>query len=89
LARIRSLCGPAGRRFGNNYTRLFVRYPGLEESKLGAEGLSAMEKVKLGYDITQYLDVGLVARYTDTHYRYTGDDFDPVTFASTPGAQQS
>jgi tetratricopeptide (TPR) repeat protein len=43
--------GPAGRRFGNNYTRLFVRYPGLEESKLGAEGLSAMEKVKLGYDI--------------------------------------
>ena len=43
--------GPAGRRFGNNYTRLFVRYPGLEESKLGTEGLSAMEKVKLGYDI--------------------------------------
>jgi tetratricopeptide (TPR) repeat protein len=43
--------GPAGRRFGNNYTRLFVRYPGMEESKLGAEGLSAMEKVKLGYDI--------------------------------------
>lgn len=44
---------------------------------------------KLGYDITQYLDVGLVARYTDTHYRYTGDDFDPVTFASLPAAQQS
>jgi tetratricopeptide (TPR) repeat protein len=43
--------GPAGRRFGNNYTRLFVRYPGLEESKLGTEGLTAMEKVKLGYDI--------------------------------------
>jgi hypothetical protein len=43
--------GPAGRRFGNNYTRLFVRYPGLEESKLGAEGLTAYEKIKLGYDI--------------------------------------
>ena len=43
--------GPAGRRFGNNYTRLFVRYPGLEESKLGAEGLTGYEKVKLGYDI--------------------------------------
>ncbi len=43
--------GPAGRRFGNNYTRLFVRYPGLEESKLGTEGLTAMEKVKVGYDI--------------------------------------
>jgi len=43
--------GPAGRRFGNNYTRLFVRYPGLEESKLGAEGMTGFEKVKLGYDI--------------------------------------
>jgi tetratricopeptide (TPR) repeat protein len=43
--------GPAGRRFGNNYTRLFVRYPGLEESKLGAEGLTGFEKVKLSYDI--------------------------------------
>jgi tetratricopeptide (TPR) repeat protein len=43
--------GPAGRRFGNNYTRLFVRYPGLEESKLGAEGLTGYEKVKLGYDM--------------------------------------
>ncbi len=43
--------GPAGRRFGNNYTRLFIRYPGLEESKLGTEGLTGFEKVKLGYDI--------------------------------------
>ena len=25
--------GPAGRRFGNNYTRLFVRYPGLRRIK--------------------------------------------------------
>ena len=43
--------GPAGRRFGNNYTRLFVRYPGLEESKLATEGMTAYEKVRLGYDI--------------------------------------
>ncbi len=43
--------GPAARRFGNNYTRLFVRYPGMEESKLGNEGLTGYEKVKLGYDI--------------------------------------
>ena len=43
--------GPAGRRFGNNYTRLFVRYPGLEASKLGSEGLTGFEKVKLSYDI--------------------------------------
>jgi tetratricopeptide (TPR) repeat protein len=43
--------GPAGRRFANNYTRLFVRYPGLEDSKLGAEGLTTYEKMKLAYDI--------------------------------------
>jgi hypothetical protein len=43
--------GPAARRFANNYTRLFVRYPGLEESKLGAEGMTAFEKVKFTYDL--------------------------------------
>ena len=43
---------------------------------------------KLGYDISDTWDVGLVARYTDTHLRTTGDnelDF-PVTF---PDATQS
>ncbi len=44
--------GPAARRFANNYTRLFVRYPGLEDSKLGSEGLTVREKMKLAYDIT-------------------------------------
>jgi hypothetical protein len=29
--------GPQARRFANPYTRLFVRYPGLEDSKLGTE----------------------------------------------------
>ena len=43
--------GPQGRRFGNNYTRLFVRYPGLEDSKLASEGLTTGEKLKLVYDI--------------------------------------
>ncbi len=43
--------GPQARRFANNYTRLFVRYPGLEDSKLGAEGLTVAEKMKLTYDI--------------------------------------
>ena len=43
--------GPQARRFANNYTRLFVRYPGLEDSKLGAEGLTTGEKIKLAYDI--------------------------------------
>jgi tetratricopeptide (TPR) repeat protein len=43
--------GPQGRRFANNYTRLFVRYPGLEDSKLGNEGMTGAEKFKLAYDI--------------------------------------
>ena len=43
--------GPQGRRFGNNYTRLFVRYPGLEDSKLATEGMTGLEKFKLAYDI--------------------------------------
>jgi tetratricopeptide (TPR) repeat protein len=43
--------GPQGRRFGNNYTRLFVRYPGMEDSKLATESLTTGEKLKLAYDI--------------------------------------
>ncbi|HEX4486277.1 MAG TPA: tetratricopeptide repeat protein [Terriglobales bacterium] len=43
--------GPPARRFANNYTRLFVRYPGLEDSKLGTEGMSGGEKFKMGYSI--------------------------------------
>ena len=33
------------------FKSLFVRYPGLEESKLGAEGMTAFEKIKLTYDL--------------------------------------
>jgi tetratricopeptide (TPR) repeat protein len=43
--------GPQARRFANTYTRLFVRYPGLEDSKLGTEGMSGGEKFKMGYNI--------------------------------------
>ena len=43
--------GPQARRFANNYTRLFVRYPGLEDSKLGTEGMSGGEKFKMAYNI--------------------------------------
>jgi tetratricopeptide (TPR) repeat protein len=43
--------GPPARRFANTYTRLFVRYPGLEDSKLGTEGMSGGEKFKMGYNI--------------------------------------
>jgi vitamin B12 transporter len=31
---------------------------------------------RLGFDVTDTLDVGLVARYTDSHLRFTGDNFD-------------
>ncbi len=43
--------GPPARRFANNYTRLFIRYPGLEDSKLGTEGMSGTEKFVLGYKL--------------------------------------
>lgn len=43
--------GPQARRFANTYTRLFIRYPGLEDSKLGTEGMSGGEKFKMGYNI--------------------------------------
>ena len=45
------VAGPPARRFANNYTRLFVRYPGLEDSKLGTEGMSGGEKFRMGMDI--------------------------------------
>ncbi len=52
--------GPPARRFANNYTRLFIRYPGLEDSKLGVEGLSGGEKFALGYKMaTAGLDIAM------------------------------
>jgi vitamin B12 transporter len=42
---------------------------------------------KLGFDITQNLDLGLVARYTDSHLRFTGDNF--ANFPSTPDTSRS
>ena len=42
---------------------------------------------KLGFDVTRNFDLGLVARYTDSHLRLTGDD--PFQFPSPPEAQQS
>jgi vitamin B12 transporter len=44
---------------------------------------------KLGFAVTSTLDFGLVGRYTDTHLRFTSDDFDPVTFASLPSPLSS
>ncbi|WP_249149000.1 TonB-dependent receptor plug domain-containing protein [Bradyrhizobium manausense] len=44
---------------------------------------------KLGADVSEYLALNGVARYTDATLRFTGDTFDPVTFASFPAAAQS
>ena len=43
--------GPPAGRFANDYTRLFIRYPGLEDSKLGAEGMTGGEKFAMGYKL--------------------------------------
>jgi tetratricopeptide (TPR) repeat protein len=45
--------GGASRTFGNEYTRLFVRYLGYEEAKLGKEGMTTGEKFKLGFEIAR------------------------------------
>lgn len=42
---------------------------------------------KLGFDVTEHFDVGLVARYTDSHLKFTGDNF--ANFPSTPDTSQS
>ena len=42
---------------------------------------------KLGYDVTDTFDLGLVARYTDSHLRFTGDNFN--FFPTIPDTAQS
>jgi vitamin B12 transporter len=44
---------------------------------------------KLGWQAADTLDFGMIGRYTDTHLRFTSDDFDPVTFASFPSPLSS
>jgi len=44
---------------------------------------------KLGADVSENLTLNSVIRYTDATLRFTGDTFDPVTFASFPAAAQS
>jgi vitamin B12 transporter len=39
---------------------------------------------KLGYDVTENFDLGLVGHYTNSLGKITGDSFNPVTFASFP-----
>ena len=45
------------------------------------------ESAKLGFDVTQHFDLGLVARFTDSHLRLTDDN--PLVFPSYPEASQS
>ena len=44
---------------------------------------------KFGYDVTDNFDLGLVTRYISSREHITGDDTDPVTFASFPAATQT
>jgi vitamin B12 transporter len=45
---------------------------------------------KLGYDVTDNFDLGFVARYTDSHLHYTGDDdFPPYTFPDPVQSQNT
>lgn len=44
---------------------------------------------KLGYVFGDGLDLGLVARQTSTHLRFTGDDYDVPPYTGVPNAQQS
>ena len=45
--------GPPSRRFANTYTRLFIRYGGLEDAKLATEGFTGWEKTKITYELAQ------------------------------------
>ena len=54
--------GPQARRFANDYTRLFIRYPGLEDSKLGAEGMTGGEKFMMAVNMA---DAGFNIATTD------------------------
>ncbi|MES2471425.1 MAG: TonB-dependent receptor [Pseudomonadota bacterium] len=44
---------------------------------------------KLGYDVTDNFDIGIVARYYNTLGRITGDAFNFITFASFPSPTQT
>jgi vitamin B12 transporter len=44
---------------------------------------------KFGYDVTDNFDLGLVTRYISSREHITGDDSDPITFASFPSPNQT
>jgi vitamin B12 transporter len=66
-------------------TPLDLLAPGEKRNDDYYDNLTA--STKLGYDITDRFDLGLVARYTDAHIHVTDDDFS--TFPSVPAAEQT
>jgi vitamin B12 transporter len=66
-------------------TPLDLLLPGEKRNDDYYDNLTA--STKLGYQVVPDFDLGLVARYTDTHLRVTGDDFS--TFPSFPAAEQT
>ena len=53
-------------------TPLDLLAPGEQRNDDSYDNITA--STKLGYDVTSNFDVGYVARYTDTHLLFTGDD---------------
>ena len=47
------IAGKTAREFGNEYTRIFVRYLGYENARLGKEGMTFGEKLSLGYTFAE------------------------------------
>ena len=66
-------------------TPLALLLPGEPRNKDYYDNFTA--STKIGLDLTRDFDLGLVARYTNTHLRYTGEDFS--TFPAFPAAQPS
>jgi vitamin B12 transporter len=68
-------------------TPLGLLLPGEKRNDDFYDNLTA--STRLGYDITDDLDLGFTGRYSDSRSRITGDAFDPVTFASYPSPDQT
>src|SRR5438552_15483409 len=68
-------------------TPLNLLLPGERRNDDYYDNLTA--STKLGYDLTSDFDFGLVARYSDTHLRNTGDDFSNFPDPGFPAREQT
>jgi vitamin B12 transporter len=66
-------------------TPLYLLAPGERRIDDYYDNLTA--STKLGFNVDENFDLGLVGRYTDTHLRNTGENYD--TFPGTPDSAQS